>query len=279
MAQQARDYTKGIFLPAYDLNGGTLYGYIMQPTVAASDGNPQAILPTGTAPWRQKFAGACQMQDFVGGTGTAAGESITLKLQGAGILVLDANQSCTVGDELIASAGTLGTVKSRTGFSGSCYVVGIAQETLSSSTSTQRVEAYINPMKVENRASVSVSQPLKTTTIGALTAYGSGLGLAFSAAAVGLYVARFAGETIANLGIQAAAAPGGADTVIATIYTSTDDGNTWAARATTCTMTGAAKSASDLANQYVLAAGEIVALQFVSSGALAAGVSASFDVI
>ena len=226
----------------------------------------------------QLFYGVYDGQGYVGGTGTAAGEAIALKRQGLGIVMLDANQPVTAGQELIASAGTYGTVKARGNFSGSCVVLGTAEESLSASSSAQRLEAYIQPYRLEDTEPVSVSQPTKTTVVGAATVYGAGVGDAFAAAPVALYVARYAGQTVQNLGVQAAVAPGGADTLIATVMTSTDNGNTYVARSVTCTMTGAAFSASDLANSYTLAAGEIVALRFVSSGGAAAGVSATLTI-
>lgn len=164
MTQQARDYTKGVFLPAYDYAGGLKYGYITIRTADAADGNPQVILPSGTAPWKQKFYGAIISQGFVGGTGTAAGEPLALKRQGAGVLILEANVPVTRGDELIASEGTFGAVKPRTQHSGSCYVIGTAEESLSASSAVQKVEAYIEPYWVEADDNV-IADPGSTKAI------------------------------------------------------------------------------------------------------------------
>ena len=159
MSQQARDYSKGIFLPAYDYAGGLQFGYITIRRAAHADGTPPVILPSGAAPWTQSFYGVCMSQGFVGGSGTAAGEPLALKRQGAGIVILEANVAVTAGDELIASASTLGCVKPRTADSGSCQVIGTAEETLASSTAVQRLEAYIQPYKHEDPADLTIADP------------------------------------------------------------------------------------------------------------------------
>ncbi len=159
MSQQARDYSKGTFLPAYDYAGGIKFGYITIRTTAHADGTPQVILPSGVTPWTQAFYGASISEPFVGGAGSAAGEPLALKRQGAGILALEINTAVTAGDELIASATTLGTVKPRTADSGSCQVIGTAEESLSSSASVQRLEAYIQPYKHEDAADLTIADP------------------------------------------------------------------------------------------------------------------------
>ena len=278
MGNQARDYSKGIFLPAYDLVGGTAFGYVMIRTADNADGMPQVILPTGTAPWRQDFYGVCIEQGFVGGTGTAALEPITLKRQGACPVILEANQAVTRGQNLIASPTTLGCVIPRTNFSGSAIIIGTAEETLAASTTAQRLEAYLQPYRVEDRLQVSASQPLLNTAIGNATVYAVSTGQAFSVAATALYVARYTGSLIANLGVQLNVAPGGADTVTVTLYTSLDHGATYAARAVTCAIGPTGHSGADLTNTYALTVGEIVAVQIVSTNVTAAGCAISLDI-
>ena len=186
MSQQARDYTKGIFLPAYDYAGSLKFGQVVIRTTANADGTPQVILPSGSYPHKQGFYGVVMSQGYVGGTGTAAGEPLACRRQGAGIVLLEINTAVTAGDKLIASATTPGCVKPRTAYSGNCTVIGTAEESLSSSAAVQKLEAYIQPYDIEDDHQIIVSQPTAATAVGAATRYGQAQLTALNAAQVPL---------------------------------------------------------------------------------------------
>ena len=197
MSQQARDYSKGIFLPAYDYAGGLKFGQVVIRTTVNADGTPQVILPSGSYPQKQGFYGVVMSEDYIGGSGTAAGEALALRRQGAGIVLLEINTAVSAGDKLIASPTTPGCVAPRTAYSGNCTVIGTAEESLSSSTAVQRLEAYIQPYDIEDEHQILVSQPTAATAVGATTAYGQALSVGLSVADVQDWPRR----------IQAVAAP------------------------------------------------------------------------
>jgi hypothetical protein len=274
MAQSARNYDKGIFPPAHDAVGGLLMGNIVQPTTAASDGTPQIIKPSGTAPELQKFYGVVESRGFVGGTGTAAGEDLCVKRQGLGTVLLGANRTATLGSELVADASTLGAVKNRTPYSSSATVIGVSEEALSSSSSSQLHEAYIQPYRIEVVRQISTF----TGTIGTVTKYANGIGGTISTNFVPLYLARFDGETVRNLRIDLGTAPGGSDTVAVTVYSNAGYSTTGSASTITCTATGTAKTASDSTHTLTLSAGDVVGFYINSSANTAANITITCDV-
>jgi len=275
MAQQARDYVKGIFPPAYDSAGGLDEGDTTQFTTPASDGSPQVIKPSGTAPWLQTFYGIMTGRGPVGGTGSAAGEGIAPKRQGLGRIKVAVNQAITRGAQLINDATTLGAVKARAAYSFSAQVIAHAEEAISSSSAVQMVEAYIQPYFVEVVRCISAFSP---TTFPAATRYLGAAGVALSSAQVPVYRARFTGEVIRNLSTNLLTAPGGSDTIITTLQKSSDNGGTWSDLTLTTTISAAGKTATDLVHTDVLAAGDLVCIKAVSTGITAAGLSATFDV-
>jgi len=275
MAQQARDYVKGIYPPAYDSAGGLDEGDITQFTTPNTDGTPQAIKPSGTAPWLQTFYGAVTHRGVIGGSGSAAGDAIALKRHGLGRLKAAISTAFTRGAQLIADATTLGAVKPRTPYSISAKVIGFAEEALSSSAAVQMLEAFIHPIDVEVVRCISAFAP---TTFPAATRYVGGAGVALSSTVVPVYRARFAGEVVRNLSTNLLTAPGGSDTIITTLQKSSDNGATWTDLALTTTITGAGKTATDLVNTATLAAGDLLAIKAVSTAITAAGLSATFDV-
>lgn len=273
---QARDYVNGIYPPAYDSAGGLDEGDVTIISTPASDGTPQAVKPSGSAPWLQLFYGIMQAIGLVGGSGANAGEAIAVKTHGLGRMKVALNQAITRGAQLIADATTLGAVKARTQYSFSAQVLGIAHEALSSSASiVQKVEAFIQPYFVEIVRQVTAGA---TTALGAATKYATAPGQAGAASQIALYRARFAGEVVRNLSMNVATAPGGSDTVVATVQKSSDNGATWSDTAITCTVSAAGKSATDLTNTATLAAGDLLAVKLVSSNVTAAGVTCTFDV-
>lgn len=206
---------------------------------------------------------------------TRPAEQILVAKKGIVRALVPTAQTITKGMQAIANAS--GRMIARTAYSFSAFVHGIFDETITTTTA-QYVSLELRQQLVELVRPVSVSQPLKTTVLGAATVYGSGIGLAFSAAPVMLYRARFTGEKVRNLSVSLVTAPGGADTVAATVMKSADNGDTWSALAVTCTISAAAKTATDLVNTATLDAGDIIGIRFVSSAGTAAGAVATTDV-
>lgn len=279
MGQQARDYWKGTITTARDSAGGLDEGDVTQFTTPATDGTPQCIKPSGTAPWLQTFLGIVLPRGVIGGSGASAGEDLGVKMQGFGRVKLGANRAMTRGAQLINDASTLGAVMARTAYSFSANVIGYAQEALSSSASAQMLEALVQPHAVEIvRPVFSVATD---ATVGAATKYMAGVGVALSGSSVPLGVVRFTGEVVRNLWVSTGTAAGNTETLVATVIKSSDNGGTWTDTAVTCTVTGnaggTAKSASDLSNSASLAAGDLVGLKLVSSAGTVGLVRAGFD--
>lgn len=276
MAAQARDYWKGIFPPAYDSAGGLDEGDITQFTSPASNGTPQAIKPSGAAPWLQTFYGVVQQRNTVGGSGGSAGESITVKRQGLGRLKLALNIALSRGDQLIADATTLGTVKPRTPYSHSAKVVGWAEEAQASTAAVKMFEAYVQPQDIELTRNVHA---VASGAIGAATRYIAPGFVGVSAAEVPVFTAQHTGQVIRNLKAQLKTAPGGADTVVFSLVKSSDGGTTWVAIAgITCTISAAGLTAKDYVNTATLTEGDMVAIKMVSSAGTAAQPDVTFDV-
>lgn len=272
----ARNYKEGVHPPALDNIGGFQLGQVAIYDAATSAGESQVKLPTGTAPWLQIPYGINDSAGFVGGSGTPIGEALALTRQGLCRMRLTNGITTTRGAELMADAGVLGNVKLRTPYSFSAYVLGTAEEAYASSSTDDPIEAYMQPALKEVVRQVTCGV---LAAPGAATKHGTAPGVATGAAAeIPLYVARFTGEVVRNLRVNAVTAPGGSDTVAVTINKSSDNGATWATTTVTCTLTGAAKTASDLTHSLSLAAGDLLEVAFVSSAGTAAGLTATFDV-
>lgn len=113
---------------------------------------------------------------------------------------------------------------------------------------------------------------------GIATKYLAQLGSVHSAAQVVLGIVS-AARTLQNLYVDLVTAPGGAATYIVTVQKSTDHGATWSDTTLTCTVTGAAKSASDVAHTVAVVAGTLLAIKVVSSAGLAAGATAGIELV
>ncbi len=211
-----------------------------------------------------------------GAAATTPAEPVTLQTLGIAAVLVPGSSSGTINDQIVCDAN--GQFVTSTPYSLSRYVWGRFIETFTAGSDAEYRAAHLQQQVVEVVRPITVSQPLKTTVLGAATVFGTGPGLAFSAAAVALYVARFTGETIRNLSVSLTTAPGGADTVIVAVMKSSDNGATYSATAVTCTISAAAKAATDLVNTASLTAGDIVAVRAISSAGTAAGCAISFDI-
>ena len=271
----ARNYKEGVHPPFIDSTGGAQAGQVMVWDAPTSAGDAQAKLPTGTTPHLLAPAGINGTSGTVGGSGTTATDPIEMTRQGLTRVVVTAGDSVTRGQDGEADADTLGNVQGRTAYSRSGYSLGTFEESYSGSATSDQVEFYANPRLVELVRQVTGGT---TSTFGANTRYLTPPGAALSSSQVALYIARFAGETIRNLWANLATAPGGTDTVVFTVMKSSDNGATWSDTTLTCTITGTAKSASDLTHAVTLAAGDLLCIKAVSNATTAAVATATFDV-
>lgn len=114
--------------------------------------------------------------------------------------------------------------------------------------------------------------------IGAATEYLNAIGANKSASQVPLFLAT-RDCTIQNLGAVCGTAPGGSDTAICTVQVSTDKGATYTDTALTVTVPAAGTATYDAAHQVAIAKGSLLAVKCVSSGATAAAVMATFEVV
>ena len=250
----------------------------MQEGAIAVEGSADyaAALPTGTQPHLQPVAGINRTAGTIGGSGAAANEEISCQRLGLAKLLTSPSTVTTRGAQAIADSGAnLGNAKVRTPYSSSAIVIGQFEEGHTVGAAAEHVEAEVRPQIVE------VVRPVTFGALGVVTAatvYGNGVGIAKATAQVPLYCARFDGETVRNLGLALATAPGGADTVAVTLQKSVDGGANWTDLAVTATITGAAKAASDLTHSAILAAGDLLAAKLVSSAGTAAGLCGTFDV-
>lgn len=270
----ARNYKEGVHPPFIDSTGGAQAGSPMVWDSPATSGDPQAKLPTGTAPWLSVPAGINETAGAVGGSGTTAGEPISVTRQGLTRVLLKNGTSSTRGGKLIASA-TLGYVQPYTDFSFSAWILGTAEEAATADSTSYHVEAYIQPFLQ------AVVRPVNAGCAGTITAATKYLGdvsQAKASAQVVRYMARFTGEVIRNLSCNLVTAPGGTDTVAFTVQKSSDNGATWSDTALTATITGTAKSATDLTHTETLTAGDLLAVKAVSSAGTAADAFVVFDV-
>jgi hypothetical protein len=114
--------------------------------------------------------------------------------------------------------------------------------------------------------------------LGAATVFLVANGQNKASSAVAVHLASRA-CTIKNLAVVASTAPGGSDTVVITVQKSSDKGATWTDTALAATIPAAGTATYDLTNEVAIAKGDLLAVEAVSSGATAAAVYASFDVV
>jgi|SRR6185312_1081229 len=141
---------------------------------------------------------------------------------------------------------------------------------LRQSNSQQQGASTLSPLSDKVFGSAS-------TAIGAATKYLSAAGTATAASSQVVLDLVTHASTLQNLYANASTAPAGTDTLIFTVQTSTDNGGTWTDSALTCTITGTAKAASDTTHAVAVAAGTLIAIKVVSSGATGAGISAACE--
>lgn len=198
-------------------------------------------------------------------------DAVDIQTQGQGIALLAANKSVLIGDPIEAS-NTSGHAQARTRWGTSGPVLGFSRQRKTAGASPTRFEVNLVPHYVE------IVQPItggsEGSAIGAATKYLAAPGVAVAAAQIPLFVARKA-CVLRDLAASLKTAPGGADTAIFTVQKSSDNGATWSDTALTCTISAAAKAASDLTNAVNLAVGDLVAIKVVSSAGTAAGPTAT----
>lgn len=208
----------------------------------------------------------------------ALGDPLTIQRFGQGIGLLAPNQTITRGQKLGVVAGTGGQLGAFIPGQGMRFIGYAAQSKTTGATALYlEVDLGANP---RDSHAMAVSGFAATTFQNAtkfLSAPGTG---AAAAAQVELMVVPQGGGVIANLQASDGTAPGGTDSDIYTVQKSSDNGGTWADTTLTATITGAAKSAQDIAHTPAVAAGDILAIKVVASAtSLGAGRRASFQFI
>ena len=224
----------------------------------------------GAAAWR----GICAT---VGVEPNTAGDAtlpdlLLAQKQGIAHALVPSGTSASEGDQAWTNA--LGKFIKRVPYSFSGFVAGQFDESFTAGSSDEWRGIELIPQVIE------VCRPVLSGCTGTITAdtkYMGDRSQAKAAAQVPRYAVRFTGEKIRNLWVSLITAPGGVDTVVVTVQKSSDDGATWSDTALTCTVTGAAKSNSDLTHVVSLTAGDLLAVKAVSSAGTAADCTVVFD--
>lgn len=208
----------------------------------------------------------------------ALGDPLTIQRFGQGVGLLAPNQTITRGQKLGAISGTGGQLGAYIPGQGMKFIGFAAQ-----SKTTTSIALFIEVDLNSNPKVVTVEKVsgFASTTFQNSTKYLSAPGTTTAAAAqVVLGVVPPGGGVLANLVVDEGTAPGGSDTDAFTVQTSVDHGATWVNSTLTATVTGAAKSASDVTHTPAVTAGMLLAIAVVASAtSLGAGKSASFQIL
>lgn len=250
-------------------------GAVVQYQTAATDDN-DVLLPTAANQFN--LAGVSMGAGLIpSGSATAGSDFVAIQKLGRAKVLLAASTTVTRGQQCVV-ANSSGHTTSRTGWTTSAQVLGYFAQ---SHTSGAQAEFVMVDLAL---APVEIAQPIvgqSITAIGAATKYLVAAGTdAANAAARVLFVCPQAG-TLRTLTASATTAAGGSDTGIVTVYRNTWGGLTYSGfAATTITATLAATGATsffiqDTTHTVAVNAGDLVAIQVVSSGITLAGVNAS----
>lgn len=204
-------------------------------------------------------------------------DKVTVQKIGLAAVLVPAATTVTLGQPATVNAN--GLFVQRVQYSVSGYVWGeFAQTRTTGGTNAELVE-----MDMKGQYWVELVRQITggaTGTITAATKYLAAPGQAVAAAQIALYVARTNGEVLRNLQAALGTAPGGADTVIFTVYRNPLVAGAytgWVATGITCTISAAGVSGSDLIHTQSLNQGDLVAIQVVSSNVTAAAPTATVD--
>ena len=209
-----------------------------------------------------------------GQSATQPAEQINAQKEGIAWGLAAAASTPVMGDQAICDASA--QFITRVPYSFSAFVYGQFDESRTVGSNPELVGIELLPQYIEVVRNVTCGG---TGALGAATKYGTYVAGAASATAVPLFMAAFTGQKIRNLAAGLTTAPAGVDTVIFTVMTSVDFGANWVDTVVTCTTTGTAFASYDLTHSATLTKGMLVALKAVSSGATAAGITASFDIV
>lgn len=241
----------------------------------AAGADQDVILPAAAS--AMGIAGVSMAGGQSGATTTAGTDMIAVQWHGRAKCKLAAGLTATRGQYAQVN-DTSGNVLARTQWSFSAQSLGTFAQTKTAGSNADFIEVDLCPTPIELVRPVTGGC---TGTIGAATKYLTAPGQGVAAAAIALYVARFSGEVARNLQASLGTAPGGADTVIYTVYKNplvSGSYTGWAATTITCTISAAGVSASDLTHTVSLNQGDMLAVQVVSSNVTAAAPTCTFDV-
>lgn len=209
------------------------------------------------------------------GAATSGVDRVAVQKLGRARVLVAANTTVNRGEDCVI-ANSSGHGRSRVPSEGTCGILGQFAQSKTTGANPEFVEVDLEIETLEQSSTVMGGST--NAAIGAATKYLASPGVAVAAAQIPLYVAPQA-ATIRNLRAQLGTAPGGSDTVAFTVQKSSDNGATWADTALTATISAAGKSASDVSDVVSIAAGDLLAIKVVSSGATAAFPSCSFQVV
>lgn len=203
------------------------------------------------------------------------GDAVVVQKLGRAVCILAPNQTAVRGQPAVV-ANTSGQVRQLAPGERARGLVGVFNQSKTTTATAKQIEVDLAICDIAAPQSITAGA---VGVVTAATVYATAPGQAKATAQVPLYRARFAGEIVRNLSVNLTTAPGGVDTVATTIQKSSDNGSTWSDLALTCTITGAAKSATDLSHSATLAAGDLLAIKYVSSAGTAADATTTFDVL
>lgn len=250
-------------------------GAVVQYQTSSTDDN-DVLLPTAANQFN--IAGVSMGAGQIPlGTASAGNDFLAVQKLGRAKVLLAASTTVTRGQQCVV-ANSSGYTTFRNPWTTSAQVLGYFAQSHTSGSTAEYVMVDLALAPVE------IAQPIvgqSVTAIGAATKYlVAGGTAAASATAVVLFVCPQAG-VLRTLTATATTAAGGSDTGIVTVYRNAVSGNTYAGFATTaltCTLTSSGAGSNfiqDTTHTVACNAGDLIAIQVVSSGATLAGVNGS----
>jgi len=264
----------GIFDVTNLAQSSIIEGAVVQYQTASTDDN-DVILPTAANQFN--IAGVSMGAGSIPlGTAVSGSDFVAVQKLGRAKVLLTASTTVTRGQQAVVADST-GRTTFRTQWSTSAQVIGYYAQSHTSGSTAEYVMVDLALAPVE------ICMPVTgfcVTAPGAATKYlvsvNSGAG---AASAVPLIVAPFAG-TIRNLMASATTAPASTDTLIFAVYRNPLSAGAYGGYATsalTCTITGTAVQAADNTHTVAVTAGDLLAIQCVSSNVTGAGITATFQ--
>ena len=232
--------------------------------------NHDVKFPTGAVS-PLEFHPGITIEEGMPGSTSRNPDQINIQSLGIGKIMFAADQIIVPGDRIIADSDGRGIKRTPFSSSGPCLGFAFQRRNV---VDPKPGEVFLLPHFIE--VVMPITGGSDGAAIGAATKYLAAPGVAVAAAELPLFVCDAPGK-LRNLRCSLKTAPGGADTVIFAVLKSSDNGASWTATTLTCTITGAAKAASDKLEAHAVdvAAGDLIAIRAISSAGTAAGPAAT----